>query len=209
MQMEETAEPATVVVSDAVTSWSSSEYQALLKHFEEIYKLSATSLTVLFAGCGAVLAYGGVTTINTGISGLLVLLWYFLYFLPVRLYTARIVTRLSQIETNVRQPGHFVHWKGNLDGDRHGAKYGGTLPWHVAMVLVSIGTATSFYAAYNGYVGFAPPVEVVIEGTTGGAKVQLKASFRDVELKSGSEKLLAHARILGAVDAKSIPAAPR
>lgn len=191
---------------ETATSWSSSEYQALVKHYEEIYKLSATSLTVLFAGCGAVFAYGGVTTINIGITGLLILLWYFSYFLPVSLYTLRVVTRLSQIETQVRQPGHFAYWKSKLDQDTLGARYGGTLAWRVAILAILIGTAVSFHAAWNGHIGFSPPVEVVVEGTSGGAKIQLKSSFRDGELKTGSDRLLAHVKGLGAQDAAIVPA---
>lgn len=191
--------------SETATSWSSTEFQALVKHFEEIYKLSATSLTVLFAGCGAVFAYGGVTTINIGITGLLILLWYFSYFLPVSIYTLRVVTRLSQIETQVRRPGHFAYWKGKLDQDTWGARYGGTLAWRVAILATMIGTGVSFHAAYNGHIGFSPPVEVVVEGTAAGAKIQLKSSFRDGELKSGSERLLAHAKALGVQDAAIAP----
>ena len=74
--------------------WHEGEYQSLVKHFEEIYKISVTSITLLITGGGAAIAYGGATTISGGIICLLFLIWYFSWTKIIRKYTYSVVCRL-------------------------------------------------------------------------------------------------------------------
>jgi hypothetical protein len=193
--------------STGENKWREGEYQSLIKHFEEIYKLSATSVTVLVAASGAVIAYGGVTAINGGIVCLLIILWYYAFIITIRRYTFHVLERLAQLEEETKHPGHFFGWKVRVDKDTLGAWHTGRFAWDIFVVLAFIVGPICFIAAAMGYNALPPPIEASVHARSGNVDVQLKAVLRDHELPKGLEKLLQQARNLTAA-APAVPVNP-
>jgi hypothetical protein len=178
--------------------WRQGEHQALIKHFEEIYKLGATSITVVIAACGAVLAYAGVTPVNLLAACLLIILWFLAFMMPLQRYTLHVVGRLAAIEDDARRRGHFHGWKALVDADKRGIATTGTLFWKVFAWVVVLGAFVC--VGYMLFVGweFSRPIEVTVATKAGQIDIQLKATARENELKARTESLLKHAQALNA-----------
>lgn len=188
--------------------WRETEYQSLVRHFEEIYKLSVASVAALVAGCGAVLAYGGVSAANLGIVCLLILLWNWEFLNPIRRYTLHVLSRLADLETAARRQGHFYGWRQGVQSDRYRTSHTGTLPWTILAVMAGIGAVALFFSAWLGYNPFPPSVEVSVVAKTGSGDVQLKSAFRQRELVAGTDNLMRYVRELGAGKSGPITTSP-
>lgn len=148
------------------------EHQTLVRHFEEIYRTSATGFSVAVAGTGALLAYFGPNWQSGQIAMAVLPLaaWYLGVVLASYRYTKSVRNRLAKIETELKIVGHFKNW---VD-DQSNRTFGADAPIHIIMVvLIAMAIAFPFALMYL-HDGTRTPVEVVIEQKDGKPGVQVK-----------------------------------
>lgn len=176
--------------------WAESEYSSLIKHFEEIYKLSAASITAVVAGAGAVLAYGGVSILNLAIVCLLIFLWFFAFLKPIFRYTYDVLDRLAELEEAAHRRGHFFKWREGVRSDTWGITHTGTFAWRMLLVGVVVGFLILAVSAMRGDNLFPPPVEISISRKTEHGEILIKSTARGQDAKAAAEEMLRRVQAL-------------
>lgn len=174
--------------ADPAVKWREIEYQALTKHFEEIYKLGATTATVVVTGCGAVFAYAGISFFSFALAGILVGLWFAAFLYPVFSYTVNVLTRLAKIEDDAGQTGHFSTWRKELD-TRRGVWLAGSRPLKLMAVSAAVVTVLSLLAWLKGLSPTAKTIDVTLSEKTPHGEIVLKSSVKPDQLATETTTL--------------------